>query len=96
MGVLYQERIVSKFPKFVFQPTNLLLLRGVIKLQDGSVLGAHSHGLNAGLPRFPALGDVDQDLEQAMITAIEIPVDGQVCPRQFIMDEQQSLVHLKL
>ena len=31
-----------------------------------------------------------------MVTAIEIPVDGQVCPGQFIMDDQQSLVHLQL
>ncbi|KAB0405423.1 hypothetical protein E2I00_015868, partial [Balaenoptera physalus] len=67
-------------------PTDLPPRRGVTKLQDGSGLGAHSHGLNAGLPGFPALGDADQDLAQAVITAIEIPVDGHDCMKTYQQD----------
>lgn len=38
----------------------------------------------------------EHEVNTYMITAFRIPVNRQVRPEQFIMDEQQSLVHLQL
>lgn len=57
-----------------YEPTNFLVLRGVVQLQDGPVLGAHSHGRHARLPGLPALGDAGQDLEQALDVQAQVRV----------------------
>lgn len=49
-----------------YKPTNFCVLRSVVQLQDGPVLGAHSHGCHARLPGLPALGDAGQNPEQAL------------------------------
>lgn len=59
-----------------YEPAHVLALRAVVQLQDGPVLGAHSHGRHARLPGLPALGDAGQNLEQALEMQAQVGVRG--------------------
>ena len=66
----------SKSHQSGYEPTDFLVLRGVVQLQDGPVLGAHGHGCDARPPGLPALRDGGQNLKQALEIQAQARVRG--------------------